>query len=205
MLYPNRAQDISHAACPPPRATFSPYSTDGVARERGSTLTHLLLSNVTSPNGTQSAPTALYTIRRVHERRTLSLSCKIYFPRLFPGALSTEGLHRRSGLAEKIGHPHDGGDDAAQGHRAAPPPAIRPVQGGVLVRPPPLVLRVRVVVPRQRGANARGVLHGVPGLGRELLSDTGMPSRGVCVCVFIKLHITAQSGPVILVIICHSH
>ena len=27
----------------------------------------------------------------------------------------------------------------------------------------------------------------------------------VCVCVFIKLHITAQSGPVILVIICHSH
>ena len=30
---------------------------------------------------------------------------------------------------------------------------------------------------------------------------------GVCVCVyvFIKLHITAQSGPVILVILCHSH
>ena len=28
----------------------------------------------------------------------------------------------------------------------------------------------------------------------------------VCgVCVFIKLHITAQSGPVILVIICHTH
>ena len=27
----------------------------------------------------------------------------------------------------------------------------------------------------------------------------------VCVCVFIKLHITAQSGPVVLVIICHSH
>ena len=25
----------------------------------------------------------------------------------------------------------------------------------------------------------------------------------VCVCVFIKLHITAQSGPVILVILCH--
>ena len=25
-----------------------------------------------------------------------------------------------------------------------------------------------------------------------------------CVCVFIKLHITAQSGPVILVILCHS-
>ena len=27
----------------------------------------------------------------------------------------------------------------------------------------------------------------------------------VCVCVFTKLHITAQSGPVILVILCHSH
>ena len=27
----------------------------------------------------------------------------------------------------------------------------------------------------------------------------------VCVCVFIKLHMTAQSGPVILVTICHSH
>ena len=27
----------------------------------------------------------------------------------------------------------------------------------------------------------------------------------VCVCVFIELHITAQSGPVILVILCHSH
>ena len=26
----------------------------------------------------------------------------------------------------------------------------------------------------------------------------------VCVCVFIKLHITAQSGVVILVILCHS-
>ena len=26
-----------------------------------------------------------------------------------------------------------------------------------------------------------------------------------CVCIFIKLHITAQSGPVILVILCHSH
>ena len=27
----------------------------------------------------------------------------------------------------------------------------------------------------------------------------------VCVCVFLKLHITTQSGPVILVILCHSH
>ena len=28
---------------------------------------------------------------------------------------------------------------------------------------------------------------------------------GVYVCIFIKLHITAQSGPVIRVILCHSH
>ena len=27
----------------------------------------------------------------------------------------------------------------------------------------------------------------------------------VCVCVFFKLHITAQSDPVIVVILCHSH
>ena len=27
----------------------------------------------------------------------------------------------------------------------------------------------------------------------------------VCMFVFIKLHITTQSGPVILVILCHSH
>ena len=27
----------------------------------------------------------------------------------------------------------------------------------------------------------------------------------VCVCVFIKLHINGQSGPVIPVILCHSH
>ena len=32
-----------------------------------------------------------------------------------------------------------------------------------------------------------------------------MPHTCVCVCVFIKLHITTQSGPVILVIIYHSH
>ena len=27
----------------------------------------------------------------------------------------------------------------------------------------------------------------------------------VCMCVFVKFHITTQSGPVILVILCHSH
>ena len=36
-------------------------------------------------------------------------------------------------------------------------------------------------------------------MGRSVVT-TGQ----VCVCVFIKLHITAQSGLVILVILCHS-
>ena len=36
-------------------------------------------------------------------------------------------------------------------------------------------------------------------------SDQTRQRGCVCVCVFIKLHITAQSGPVILVILCHSH
>ena len=30
-------------------------------------------------------------------------------------------------------------------------------------------------------------------------------SRSLFLCVFIKLHITAQSGPVTLIILCHSH
>ena len=49
-------------------------------------------------------------------------------------------------------------------------------------------------------------------LGRQLLTEPTLSClrfflfapRSVCVCVFIKLHITAQSGPVILVILCHS-
>ena len=43
--------------------------------------------------------------------------------------------------------------------------------------------------------------------GCHLLRDSGLPPRGmcVCVCVFIKLHITAQSGPVIYpsIILCY--
>ena len=38
-----------------------------------------------------------------------------------------------------------------------------------------------------------------------LITKTSDQTRCVCVCVFIKLHITTQSGPVILVILCHSH
>ena len=30
-------------------------------------------------------------------------------------------------------------------------------------------------------------------------------ASGMYVCIFIELHITAQSGPVILVILCHSN
>ena len=40
---------------------------------------------------------------------------------------------------------------------------------------------------------------------RSTLSLLVQVLLGVCVCVFIKLHITAQSGPAILVILCHSH
>ena len=39
-------------------------------------------------------------------------------------------------------------------------------------------------------------------LGWQLLNQ---PFLFSCVCVFIKVHITTQSGPVILVILCHSH
>ena len=45
---------------------------------------------------------------------------------------------------------------------------------------------------------------GPTGANPPLLSAQNM-CVCVCVCVFIKLHITTQSGPVILVILCHSH
>ena len=41
--------------------------------------------------------------------------------------------------------------------------------------------------------------------GKDKSERTGLRRVSVCVCVFIKLHITAQSGLVILVILCHSH
>ena len=40
---------------------------------------------------------------------------------------------------------------------------------------------------------------------REFFRVVGNQQYAECVCVFIKLHITTQSGPVILVILCHSH
>ena len=44
-------------------------------------------------------------------------------------------------------------------------------------------------------------------LARRIQPFLSLVDREVefCVCVFIKLHITAQSGPVILVILRHSH
>ena len=39
----------------------------------------------------------------------------------------------------------------------------------------------------------------------SLVLKTTLAELGVCLCVFVKLHIIAQSSPVILVILCHSH
>ena len=50
------------------------------------------------------------------------------------------------------------------------------------------------------GGRAGAFSHGARGGRARVLIDVF-----VCVCVSIKLHITAQSGPVILVILCHSH
>ena len=41
--------------------------------------------------------------------------------------------------------------------------------------------------------------------GHDHVREMGLFRVCVCVCVFIKLHITAQSGLVILVILCPSH
>ena len=38
-----------------------------------------------------------------------------------------------------------------------------------------------------------------------IIQNVSYSSLCMYVCIFIKLHITAQSGPVILVILCHSH
>ena len=114
------------------------------------------------------------------------------------------------------------------GHRDPPGPHSRDVnscprerQGGYKQIPPDL----------PGGYRPPGRLYS----GCPLLRDSGLPPRGggvmyvcmyaciyvcmyvvcmyvcmsvcryVCMYVFIKLHITTQSGPVILVILCHSH
>ena len=62
----------------------------------------------------------------------------------------------------------------------------------------------------QRDGDACGMK--VPAVKQKRITaeDVLLPSLCVCVCVyvylvFIKLHITAQSGSVILVILCHFH
>ena len=45
----------------------------------------------------------------------------------------------------------------------------------------------------------------IDSLGRHLLNRRSLVYVLYYVCVFIKLNINARSGPVILVILCHSH
>ena len=61
---------------------------------------------------------------------------------------------------------------------------------------------------RVRGLRGTSELRGRPDMGSIFSLNKAMLNIMcvcVCVCVFIKLHITTQSGPVILVILCHSH
>ena len=53
---------------------------------------------------------------------------------------------------------------------------------------------------------ARGLLYVVVLCSSDVANRTlnNNTDRTVCMYVFIKLHITTQSGPVILVILCHS-
>ena len=62
---------------------------------------------------------------------------------------------------------------------------------------------------RQGNRRETGTVQGGTGLkGKMNASDLQKkyhPASCVCVFIFIKLHITAQSGPAILAILCHSH
>ena len=51
----------------------------------------------------------------------------------------------------------------------------------------------------------RAVIFVVCSVPKESTIDTNKLVPRMYVCIFIKLHITAQSGSVILVILCHSH
>ena len=54
-------------------------------------------------------------------------------------------------------------------------------------------------------ATLEGIVHTKVSIQKSRSLDMLCVCVCVCVCVFIKLHITTQSGPVILVILCHSH
>ena len=63
------------------------------------------------------------------------------------------------------------------------------------------------------GANRTAIAVSADGDRTCILLDNGMYCTTTTsmyvymyhVCMYVKLHITAQSGPVILVILCHSH
>lgn len=88
------------------------------------------------------------------------------------------GLRGRSGAAERCRTPHNDCDDSVGSDRPPAAPTVQSLQGGVLARASQVLLRVRVLVTGQRCAWLIGVFHGVPHLGRELLPDACLPSRG---------------------------
>ena len=49
------------------------------------------------------------------------------------------------------------------------------------------------------------LINSTPLVFAEIYLAEGRVSARGCVCLFIKLHITSQSGLVILVILCYSH
>ena len=58
---------------------------------------------------------------------------------------------------------------------------------------------------KEKVAQVEGAMANTALVVNLLMCSFVVYSMCVCVCVFIKLHITTQSGPVILVILCHSH
>ena len=102
---------------------------------------------------------------------------------------------------------------------ASAPRNGRPGNGGVGVGAP--ARTAAAVNPRQGSHNPISTALPLPELFGELQrwmvslgldpgpqDAGGFSERGNCrcvVCVFIELHITAQSGPIILVILCYSH
>ena len=81
----------------------------------------------------------------------------------------------------------------------------------------PFILDIKLDVPaRVTGGRSHRIFHPPSSavralifLARRIQPFLSLVDREVefcvCVCLFIKLHITTQSGPVILVILCHSH
>ena len=60
------------------------------------------------------------------------------------------------------------------------------------------------LTPFQNRSSRRRRTRGFMVQGNKSCEFGSLQDEYVCVCVFIKLHMTAQSGLVILVILCHS-